>query len=263
MAKKRIVFVTDCVDVAANEIRATLIAELTKLGKSDNVEIEPVVKAENFSVVNGDFLVRLMAEIYPPKDTIFLVILNPLNTNRSARARIIGETKNGFKFVGANTGTLSWLFKDFGIKKIYESSTKGLDGDNFISFGGKYIHSPIAARVASGVPLEKLGKKFDKERLTYLDHKQGTVLYIDNFGVLKFFGKVDSLKEGDELKVYINKKFKCQAVFSKSMKNLPDKTWAIYPGSSLGLPELGLVRDNAAVKLKAKVGDVVSFEKIK
>ena len=260
--KKRIVFVTDCVDVAANEIRATLVAELSKLKKDVEVEIEPTVEAEAFSLVSGNFLVRLMAEIYPPKETVFLVILNPLNTNRADRARIIGETKNGFKFVGANTGTLSWLFKDFGIKSVYESSKKGLDGKNFISFGGKYVHTPIAAKVAAGIPLDKLGEKFSEKRLIHLEIKDGTVLYIDNFGVSKFFGNIKSLEEGDKVKIFINDEFKCLAVFTKSMKNLPDKTWAIYPGSSLGLPELGKVRENGAKELNAKIGDIITFKKI-
>ena len=100
--KTRIVIVTDCIDVAANEIRATLIAELTQLGKEQCVDIEPEIQASEFSLINGSFLVRLMAEVYPPKETIFLVILNPLNTDRKDRARIIGETNNGFKFVGVS-----------------------------------------------------------------------------------------------------------------------------------------------------------------
>ena len=259
--KKRIVIVTDCIDAAANEIRATLVAELVKLGKELQVDIEPEIKVQEFSVISGNFLVRLMAEIYPPKDTIFLVILNPLNTNRKDRARIIGETKNGFKFVGANTGTLSWLFKDFDIKEIYESSTKGLDGKKFISFGGKYIHAPIAAKVASGVPLMKLGKKFNQKKITHTKLKKGVVLYIDNFGVSKFFGDLKNLKEKDKVKIFINNNFKCDAIFTKSMKNLPDQTWAIYPGSSLGLPELGKVRENGAKELNIKIGDIITFKK--
>jgi len=259
--RKKIVVITDCIDVAANEIRATLLTELIKLGKENYVDIEPTVEVQEFSIISGNFLVRLMAEIYPPKETIFLVILNPLNTDREDRARIIGETKNGFKFVGANTGTLSWLFKDFGIKEIYESSKKGLDGRKFISFGGKYVHAPIAAKVASGIPLSELGEKFDQEKITILKIKDGTVLYIDNFGVSKFFGNLKDLKEKDEVQIFINKVFKCNAIFTKSMKNLPDQTWVIYPGSSLGLPELGKVRANGAKELKIKIDDIITFKK--
>ena len=261
--KTRIVIVTDCIDVAANEIRATLIAELTQLGKEQCVDIEPEIQASEFSLINGSFLVRLMAEVYPPKETIFLVILNPLNTDRKDRARIIGETNNGFKFVGANTGTLSWLFKDFGIKEIYESSKKGLDGRKFISFGGKYVHAPIAAKVASGIPLNSLGEEFDQKKITYIKPEKGTILYIDNFGVSKFFGDLKELEEKDEVEIYVNGDFKCKAIFTQSMKNLPDKTWTIYPGSSLNLPELGKVRENGAKELDIKIGDIITFKKVR
>lgn len=260
--KKRIIVITDCKDVAANELRATLIANLEKLDADQRVEVEPFVEAKEFSIVNGAFLVRLMAEIYNPQTTTFLVVLNPLETNRPDRARIIGQTRNGFKFVGENTGTLNWLIKDFGIKEIYESSRKGLQGKKFISFGGKYVHAPIAAKVASGIELKKLGKKFDRNRFTHLDLKPGTVVHIDNFGVIKIFGQLKELEEGNKVKIFIKNKLKCLAVFTKSMKNLPDDTWALYPGSSLNsLPEIGKVRSlNAAKKLDVQIGDVIRWE---
>jgi len=263
--KKRIVIITDCIDVAANEIRATLISELYKLGKVNKINIEPIVKAKEFSIINGAFLVRLMAEIYPSQNTVFLVILNALNSNRKQRARIIGETINGFKFVGANTGTLGWLIKDFGIKQIYESSKRGLSGKEFISFGGKYIHTPIAARVVSGEKLKELGvRKLESNFLTYPDLKEGTIVHIDNFGVIKIFGNLLSgLKEGDKTRIFVNGEEKCIATFTHSMKALSDGVWVIYPGSSLNnIPEIGRVRKiDAAEKLGVKIGDTITIKK--
>jgi len=262
--KNRIVTVTDCTDVAANEIRAVLVSELEKLGKADKVEVEPFVLAKEFSLENGAFLVRLMADNYNPDNTTFLVILNPLRTNRTDRARIVGQTQKGFKFVGENTGTLSWLIQDFGVREIYESNKVGLDGKTFISFGGKYVHAPVAARVAAGFDLKTLGSDFDKNRITKLNLKDGTVLHIDNFGVPKIFGGFESsLKEGDLVDIYVNEERKLSAVFTDSMKNLPDDTWAIYRGSSLNnLPEIGKVRSlETARELGVKIGDVVSWKK--
>lgn len=258
----RIIIITDCIDVAANEIRAVLIAELSKLKKDKKVEIEPIVKAKEFSIINGAFLIRLMAEIYPPKKTIFLVILNSLKTDRKERARVIGETKNGIKFIGANTGTLSWLIKDFGIKQIYESSQIGLSGEKFISFGGKHIHAPIAAKIAAGTDLKKMGVKINRNRLTYLDIKDGTVVHIDNFGVIKIFGELNNLKENDKINVLVNNKKRCVAIFTKNMKNLPDNTWVLYSGSSLNnLPEIGKVRNlNSAKELGVKIGDIIKWK---
>ena len=115
--KKYIVVISDCADAAFNEIRAQILKEIDTAKSNDDIIVEPLVAAKEFSIIDGAFLTRLMAELYPPEKTIFLVILNPL---QKRPRRIIGETKNGFKFVGADTGTLSWLFEDFGIKEVYE-----------------------------------------------------------------------------------------------------------------------------------------------
>lgn len=258
--KNRIVIITDCVDAGANELRATLISNLEKLQVVGKVEVEPIVEAKKFSIINGAFLIRLMAEIYNPKTTIFLVVLNPLMTNRPDRARLVGRTQNGFRFVGENTGTLGWLIKDFGVAEIYETTRERLDGKKFLSFGGKFFHAPVAAKVATNIPLERLGTPFDFKRITYPDLRKGIVLHIDNFGVAKIFMKPPKIKEGTKVRIFINNKFQVNAIFTISMKNLPDNTWATYPGSSLdNLLELGIVRGDTTEKLPLKIGDVVTL----
>lgn len=266
MSPQRLVIVTDCNDVASNELRAKILSELENVNKEDLVRVEPIVHAKEFSIINGAFLVRLMAEVYNPSNTIFLVILNPLSTSRKARARLIGETKNGFRFVGANTGTLGWLFNDFGLKRVYESSREGLKGEKFISFGGKHVHAPIAAHLAAGWSMEELSEReFDIEKLVIPDIKEGTVVHIDNFDVPKIYGELNSYNEGDELNIKVNGNKKCVARFTRKMKALSDGAWALYPGSSLNnLPEIGKVRSlETATELDLKIGDVVSWEMIK
>ncbi len=264
MSKIRLVVITDCIDVAANEIRAVLVSELEKIGAEDKVEVEPIVNAKEFSLINGAFLTRLMADNYQPNNTIFLVILNPLTTERKDRARIIGETNNGFKFVGENTGTLGWLIKDFGVKQIFESSQEGLKGQNFISFGGKYIHAPIAAKIASGIPLSELGVPFDSQRLSYPTLEDGVVLHIDNFGVPKIYTKLDNPSDGDKYEIFVNNTKRCEAIFTFSMKALPDNTIAIYYGSSINnYTELGKVRClDTSKELDINIGDIIKFDKI-
>ena len=261
MNMKRIVIISDCSDVAYNEMRATIISELDKYRIND-IEVEPLVKVKEFSIINGGFLIRLLAEEYSPKDTVFLVVLNPLKAKRKERARIIGELKNGLKFVGANTGALNWAIEDIGLKNLYEVNAPGLKGKDFISFGGKSIHSPIAAKVARGVNFRELGKKRDNKFLAKFRIKEGTVVHIDNFGVAKIKAKLPTLKEGERLNVYVNGVKKIKARFTYCMKDLLDKEWAIYPGSSLNnLPEIGKVRcKDSAKKLGIKIGDVVTFK---
>lgn len=259
----RIVIISDCEDVAFNEIIATIQSFLKK-GELDKVKIEPLVKAKEFSIVNAAFLLRLMAECYDPKNTIFLIIVNPLRTDRRERARIMGITKNGFKFIGENTGVLSWIINDFGLKCVYEFNRENLTGKDFISFGGKYFYAPMTANIVNGKKMEKLGKKFNKNLLINLDIKDGSVVHIDNFNVAKIKGKIPKeWKEGDDIEILMPNNKKLLAKFTNSMKDLPDNTLAIFRGSSLNnLPEIGKVRSTDGVRnIGIKIGDILIFKK--
>ena len=247
--KKRIVFITDCADVAYNELRGVILDNI----KSDEIIIEPVVSVAPFSIINGNFVLRLMAEAYP-EGTIFSVILNPL---KERLARLIGKTKKkGFYFMGANTGVFTWFFRDFDVEELYELNDPG-----FFAFGGKYVHAPAVAQIAMGKPLKEMGQQFNTEKVIKIDTPIGTIVHIDNFGLIKFISKLTGLNEGDKLEINVNKKI-LAAVYIKRMMSRETGEWVIYPGSSLGLLELGKVRENGAKELNVKVGDIITFKKI-
>lgn len=247
--KKRIVFITDCADIAYNELRGVILDNI----KSDEIIIEPVVSVMPFSIINGNFVLRLMAEAYP-EGTIFSIILNP---SRERPARLIGKTKEkDIYFMGANTGVFTWLFKDFGVEELFELNDPG-----FFPFGGKYVHAPAVAQIAMGKRLKEMGHQFNIEKVVKIDTPTGTIIHIDNFGLMKFVGELTGLNEGDKLEVNINGKI-LTAIYVKRMMSQETGEWVIYPGSSLGLPELGKVRENGAKELNAKVGDIITFKKI-
>lgn len=246
--KKQIVFITDCVDIAYNELRGVISG---CIGDGE-VLVDPVVQVVPFSIINGNFALRLMAEAYP-EGTIFSIILNP---SKERPARLIGRTKEkGFYFMGANTGVFTWLFRDFGVSELYELNDPG-----FFPFGGKYVHAPAVAQIAMGKPLKDMGHIFDIDDVLKLDIKEGTIVHIDNFGLMKFIGDLSGLNDGDNVEVKINDRV-IAAVYAKRMMSKDTGEWVIYPGSSFGLPELGKVRQNGAGELMAKVGDVISFRK--
>jgi len=245
--KNVIVIITDCSDIAYAEIRATILKH------SDyDVHIEPVVAVKPFSIINGNFVLRLMAESYP-EGTIFSVILNPMQIRPE---RLIGRTKKGnFLFMGANTGVFTWLLRDFGIDELYEYNDPG-----FIPFGGKFVHAPAIAKIVMGSQLSKLGQVFLKEKLLQLDIEDGTIVHVDNFGLAKFVGKLDA-NDGDIFQICVNDKI-IEAVYTERMMSKPDNTWVVYSGSSLGLPELGRVRSNGAYELYLKEGDKITYKKL-
>lgn len=247
--KRNIVIITDCADIAYNELRGVMLGIIDEC----KISIEPVVSVCPMSILNGNFVVRLMAEAYP-ENTVFSIVLNP---SQQRPARLIGRTKKkSFFFMGANTGVFTWLFRDFGVSELYELTDPG-----FFPFGGKYVHAPAVAQIAMGKPLKDMGHSFAEKDVVHLDIVSGTVIHVDNFGLMKFTGELTDLKEGDKLRVTVNGTV-LDAIFTKRMMGNNTGTWTIYPGSSLGLPELGKVRGNGAAELNVKVGDVIKFEKL-
>jgi len=247
--KKRIVFITDCTDTAYNELRGVILDNI----KNEEIIIEPVVSVVPFSIINGNFALRLMAEVYP-EGTVFSIILNP---SKERPARLIGKTKKkDIYFMGANTGVFTWLFRDFGVEELYELNDPG-----FFPFGGKYVHAPAVAQIAMGKPLNKLGHPFDIKKVVRLNIAERTIVHIDNFGLMKFVGELTELNEGDKLNVDVNGKT-LKVVYAKRMMSRETGEWVIYSGSSFGLPELGKVRENGAKELNAKIGDIITFKKI-
>lgn len=247
---KNIVIISDCVDVANNEIRGAILSNCS----SDNVNIEPIVIAQNYNIVNVNFLVKLTAEIYP-EGTIICVVVNPLKLRTE---RIAGITKRkSIIFEGTNTGAFGWLLDDFGCSKLIELSDPG-----FVPFGGKYVHAPAVGKIASDVPFEKLGHEFPIEKLRKAELKTGTILHIDNFGNLKLYHKFDmQIPNLTHFKITINDEV-YHAIYTIRMMELTDGTLAIYPGSSFGYTELGIVRGDFAATLgDIKCGDIVTIER--
>ncbi|QQS61473.1 MAG: SAM-dependent chlorinase/fluorinase [Candidatus Moraniibacteriota bacterium] len=250
---KHVVVITDCKDVAFCEIRRQILSECEKLGNS-YTEIEPLIPAEEFSITNGAFLTRLMAEHYK-EDVIFMLILNP---SQQRPKRIFGELANGIYFEGADTGTLNWLFDDFGIKSLYE-----IKESKFYPFGGKYVHSPMVAKIASRISFEEYGKELSKDELCDFSVKKGVVVHIDNFGLMKIKDQFPDYPEGTKVRIFVNGNESIEVITSARMMDHDTGTWVLYPGSSMGLPELGKVRcTDSARELNIRVGDVITWEKI-
>lgn len=252
---KKIVIITDCVDIASVELRATIGNILDKFNAHD-IQIEPVVGVKAFSIVNGSFSLRLLAECYP-EGTIFLVVVNPLKI-RPKRVICVTKKKN-FIIVGADTGLMDWTLKDFELDKKYEINDPG-----FVSFGGKYVHAPVTAKIALGEDLEKLGKALPVEQITtplVETLLKDVIVHIDNFGLIKISNIVENLEIGAKYLIRINEKEIITKYDSRMMSN-ETGDWILYKGSSLGLLEIGKVRENGASELGAHEGDKVYIEKL-
>ncbi|MCX6796436.1 MAG: SAM-dependent chlorinase/fluorinase [Candidatus Falkowbacteria bacterium] len=265
---KNIVIVTDCSDIALEQIKA----RLTFLLPNNRLNFFNVIVSP-FQINNGLFLSKLISdEIHHGRNTLFLAIVNPL---KEKPKRIFGRLKNGTWFVSADTGIFSFLFKEFGIEDVYEGKEQC-----HIPFGGLHMHTVIAGKLLRGDSEEKLGSKISESNIKKIFPRKGEVLHIDNFGLIKIWNRTGDFDffDGGKVKLkVVNSSKTLDAIFSNRMMNFEDNTLVVYPGSSLldkskinsieeyiksGLIEIGLVRDpDSAKKLGVNLGDIIEIEK--
>ncbi len=244
--KRKVVIITDCTDVALVEMRGVIHS----YAKSDEYEIEPIVAVDNYSIINTAFLFDLVVNTYPA-GTVILIVVNP---SQLRTERIIGRLK--FKdiiFDGTNTGALGLVINKYGCSELYEIHDEG-----FVPFGGKYVHSPTIGKILAGQKLCELGNEFDIEGIRTVEIKNGTVFHVDNFGNVKMQGDLGGASNGDKFVIEVNGKI-LEAVFWKRMMERNDGEIVIYPGSSFGLPEIGIVRGNFSEKYGVKPGDTIKY----
>lgn len=258
-ALKSAVIITDCTDISFAEMHQSLRNQLAEYGIHD-LHISPMVSVKNFSVVNAAFSIRLLADIFPPEQTIFIVVVHGI---QSSPARIFGQTKHGLTFVGNNSGYFNWLLEDFGLANLYENKVnRTIDGR---SFGGKYVQMPTAAKIIANISPEEIGISRSEDFLLKYSVPLGTVVHTDNFGLMKIKApQLTDFVEGENIQIYVNGIPRVIAIYTEKMKKQQDGIWTLYSGSSLyGLPELGRVRSqNSAQELGVVEGDIITWKKL-
>jgi len=251
-APNRLVVISDCTDCAFAEMRGAILRSALAAKPECVFHMEPLVPVHPFSVLNTAFLLRLLAEAYPPR-TVLMFIMNSLQQRTE---RIVGRTLTGdLFFEGTNTGALGWLARDFGVAECYELADPG-----FVPFGGKFVHAPAVGRLLAGAALSDLGSPFPRERIRSVLPEEGVIMHVDNFGNGKF-QLSQSFSPGDRLAVSAAGR-RLQATYARRMMDHPDGAWVVYPGSSMGFHEIGQVRGPGLLALQAEPGDVVTIERV-
>ena len=140
-------------------------------------------------VRGGAFVLESACPYFPP-GTIHVVVVDP--GVGSKRRILAGRTRRG-TYVGPDNGVLSWALESEEVQAII-SVTQSLYWLDEISgtFHGRDIFAPVAAHLARGVPIERLGIPItDPIRLPLSSPHQeadgavhSEVIYIDRFGNL-------------------------------------------------------------------------------
>ncbi|MEX2573299.1 MAG: SAM-dependent chlorinase/fluorinase [Balneolaceae bacterium] len=223
------------------------------------VDISHEIPAQD--VMAGAWVVRNAVD-YFPAGTVHLVVVDPgVGTDRNPVAIEIG---NQF-FVGPDNG----IFTLIADKKPYRAcklTNRAFWRDTTSNtFHGRDVFGPVAAHLASGVPLMDLGEPAD-ELTTYrwatpIADKagiQGWIVHIDHFGNL--ISNIPEHLVGEALdtgavKIYVGNTILHETV--SSYGHVEDGEPAAYIGSS-GMLEIAINKGNASEMLSVRKGAQIS-----
>lgn len=225
-----------------------------------------------FDIQEGANTLLYAAREFPP-GTVFLAIVDPgVGTTRKA---IVVVTQNDKYFVAPDNGLLTLVINDMGIKKVYEIKNNKYFRPGKISkdFHGRDIFSPVAAHIASGVPVSEVGPELDPKDLVMLPIKNskvenktaiGYVVYINQYGNIIVNISQDNfdalgIKLGDDVDVKIGDKTQRIKV-GTTYGDVPEGDWVCFIGCNNVL-EIAINWGNANEFFQTELNSIVELKK--
>ena len=141
-------------------------------------------------VMDAAFVLRQAVPSFPA-ETVHLVVVDPgVGTERRALAARFRVGERSHRFVGPDNGVLPLLAGE-AVEAVVELDRPGAwaSAEPSATFHGRDLFGPVAARLAGGAPLERLGTAVDAPAamhwpLPRTDDQgvDGMVLHVDRFG---------------------------------------------------------------------------------
>ena len=141
-----------------------------------------------FDIRAAAFVLQKSVRYYPP-GTLFLAVVDP---GVGSARRLLAAQAGEYLFVAPDNGILSYTLTEFPQKRIHAIENEDLFlPDHGLTFHGRDIMAPVAARLAAGLKLELVGPV--AETYAYLKipnllkHGRsviGEIVYVDKFGNL-------------------------------------------------------------------------------
>ncbi len=159
------------------------------LGIAPNTQIVDIShEVQSFEVPDGAFTIA-QAYRYFPKKTIHVVVVDP--GVGSTRRPLVAEMAGQY-FVGPDNGVFSMIFAREQAKVRHITNERYFLKPVSRTFHGRDVFAPVAAHIATGVPLAQFGKRIDDYlRLTFDQPTRtgkrawtGSILKVDRFGNL-------------------------------------------------------------------------------
>jgi S-adenosylmethionine hydrolase len=211
-------------------------------------------------------LILLRSAPYFPPGAIHLVVVDPgVGTNRRPMAARVGAQY----FVGPDNGILTLWLESLAAQDL-ETRFVELDRSEYwlpeVShvFHGRDIFAPVAAHLARGVPLEKLGTPFANPVLLNLPQPvrtrsgfTGEIIHMDHFGNLSTNIRQEHLGQPENVTVRLGG-VEVHGLVKTFGERSPGELVALY--GSTGNLIVSVVNGNAAQRLDTHVGDPVQVE---
>ena len=225
------------------------------------IDLTHAISPQN--IAQAAFFLAKSLPFFPERSIVVSVVDPGVGSSRQA----IALETDKHTFLAPDNGLLTAVFQTQNIKQcVTITEERYMLSVRSSTFHGRDIFSPAAANLASGVPLQELGKTIDPADCVKIampecntrDNGQswdGSIISIDHFGNL--VTSLDSLLF-DERKQWVVKAgngVKIPVVTTYS--DVPAQQLLAYTGSS-GMIEIAVRNGNAASTLGLKEGDPVT-----
>lgn len=220
-------------------------------------------EVNKFDIRTGAYALA-SATPYFPAGTINVAVVDP--GVGSQRRPIVIQTAQNF-FVGPDNGLLVLAAEKQNIKKIHEITSRHLMRPHVsATFHGRDIFAPIAAHLAKGVSLEKVGPPITdivKPTFTQIALEKnkvtGEILHIDDFGniITNIYAKDIDYFKGKTLRVEIGHN-RLYLKLSKTYSDVKPQEVLLLIGSQKFI-EIAINQGDAANQLQIEQGDKITL----
>ena len=262
---KRIFFLSDFGyrDYYVSAVKAVIISI------ASNVEVIDIThEVEPFNTKQGAFILYQLTP-YIPNSSIVLAVVDPgVGTNRRA---IVVKTRR-LLFVGPDNGLLYPACSRDGIVEIREIENTSIMLPRSGTFDARDVFAPVAAHLAKGFEIERIGKRIDKIvelNLAKASFSESYVLaealHVDRFGNIvtnigiREFERWKRVNEKYTVKV---KEREYEAHFVSSFQDIREGSLGLIPGSS-GFIEISVKEGSASNLTGISAGTEFSVLRLK
>ena len=212
----------------------------------------------------GAALILHSSYAFFPSGTVHLVVVDP---GVGSQRRILAAEGDGHYFVAPDNGIISLLLRDGILTSVYNVTQEEFFAETVShTFHGRDIMGPVAATLASGLPLPAVGPEVSPASCICLDlpvarvignRIEGQVLQVDHFGNIRTTIRstdLEHLASPQQCQVQLNEQ-KIQTISTSYAETEPGKLLALI--DSAGYLEIAVNRGSAAELTRCRIGDPV------